>query len=168
MMANTEVVVALAQPWGKALIHLMSIHCGYERGKQLSAKVSQEEKSKQLSPKQEKFLLLLVSGISIVAAAQHCAIAEKTAHQWLNTPSVQQAYRAAQRKLFDEELSVLMKDIEIAINGIKAIAKDSEVPANVRLRAYQVWLEQAINIHKVSELESQVKELQELIKGRNV
>jgi len=79
----------------------------------------------------------------------------------------QDAYKAAQRALFDDSLSLLMAGVEDAVKGIKAIAKDDEIQPQVRLRAYQIWLEQAIGLHKMSELESKVEELEQFLKDRS-
>ena len=122
----------------------------------------------ELTPKQDKFISALLAGNSIVVAAKVAGIGEKAAHAWLKLPHVQSAYKDAKHTLFDESLSSLMSGIDTAITGIKGIAKDEETPANVRLRAYQIWLEQAISLHKMSELEQKVEMLEQLLKDKAV
>ena len=127
-----------------------------------------DSETQELTPKQDTFIAALLAGNSIVVAAKVASIGEKAAHAWLKLPHVQSAYKAAKHTLFDESLSSLMSGIDTAITGIKGIAKDEETPANVRLRAYQIWLEQAINLHKMGELEQKVNELELLLKDRTV
>lgn len=120
----------------------------------------------ELTPKQDKFIAALLAGNSIIVAAKVAGIGEKAAHTWLKLPHVQSAYKTAKHTLFDESLSLLMSGIETAITGIKSIAKDDEVQPQVRLRAYQIWLEQAIELHKMSELERKIAELEQMLKDK--
>lgn len=122
----------------------------------------------ELTPKQDKFIAALLAGNAIVVAAKVAGIGEKAAHAWLKLPHVQSAYKAAKHAVFDESLSSLMSGVDTAVKGIKDIAKDEEVPANVRLRAYQIWLEQAINLHKMGELEQKVEQLEQLLKDKAI
>ena len=121
----------------------------------------------ELTPKQDKLIAALLAGNSIVVAAKVAGTSEKAAHIWLKLAHVQMAYNAAKRTLFDESLSLLMFNVDDAIKGSKGIAKDTEVSANVRLRAYQIWLEQAVSLHKMSELEQKIEQLEQLLKDKD-
>ena len=129
----------------------------------MPANTSEQQKT---TPKQDVFIQALLAGNSIVTAAKIAGCNEKTAHAWLKLPHVQDAYRTAQRTVFDESLSHLMTDVQDACATLKTIMKDSEVSASVRVRAAQIILEQAIEIHKVSELEAKIAELEALVKER--
>lgn len=126
------------------------------------------EKSSELSPKQFLLITALLTPLNITAAAKAAGVADKTARRWLALPHFQAAYKAVRRALFDESLASLMSGVDCAIEGIKNIAGDSEVEPAVRLRAYSVWLTQAIAVYKTSELEAQFSELQALIKEQGI
>lgn len=130
----------------------------------MSVNISDQEKT---TPKQDTFIQSLLAGNSIVTSAKAVGIAEKTAHLWLKLPSVQKAYRDAQHHVFDEALTGLMLDVGEARATLVAIMKDDEATPSVRVRAAQIILERAIEIHKVSELEEKIAELEQLVKERN-
>ena len=116
------------------------------------------------TPKQDKLIAALLAGNTIVEAATIAGCNETTAHAWLKLPSVQEAYTEAKHHVFDEALSQLMLDTGEARTTLKAMMKDASVPPNTRVRAAQIILEQAIDIHKVSELEQKIAKLEDLLK----
>lgn len=120
----------------------------------------------QLSAKQSKFLAALLAGNTIITSAQVAGCNEKTAHAWLKLPHVKQAYKDAQQAVFDEAVNSLITDIGDARATLKVIMTDSEAPAATRVRAAQILLEQAIELHKMSELEARLAELEDQIKER--
>lgn len=130
----------------------------------MPANTSQEAKT---TPKQDAFIQALLAGNTIVTAASVAGCNEKTAHQWLKLPHVQTAYREAQHQLFDESILHIMSDIDEARTTLKAIMKDENASPSVRVRAAQIILEQAIEAHKVTVLETKIAELEELVKERN-
>lgn len=130
----------------------------------MSVNVSPDEKVEQLSPKQDSLISLLLAGVSIVTAARQVGIAEKTAHKWLKLAHFQEAYKAAQRSLFDQALTGLMLRVDKAISTLDRNMDGEETPASTQVRAAQIVLEQAIAIHKMSELEQKIAELEQYIK----
>jgi hypothetical protein len=121
-----------------------------------------------LTAKQERLILALAQGCSVADAAHECQVAERTAYRWVKDEAFAASYTSAQKRLFERGLTGLMTGLDKAIDGIKNIAKDEMIPAAVRLRAYQIWLEQAISVYKMSELEAQVAELRDILKARNI
>jgi len=121
--------------------------------------MSQNVTSTELSVKQERFIASLLAGNNILVSAKAANVANKTAHAWLKLPHVKAAYREAKREVFEESLSTLTQDIDTAIRGIKLLALDKEVAPSVRLRAYQIWLEQSINLYKTDQAEELLAEL---------
>ena len=118
-----------------------------------------------LTPKQERLIEALLTGHNITLSAKASGVADKTARRWLKLPHFQQAYKAAQKRLFDQALTGLMLKIDRAIETLDRHMSGEETPANVQVRAAQIVLEQAIIIHKVSELEAKFTELEQLIKS---
>jgi phage terminase small subunit len=125
-----------------------------------------EDAPQALSVKQEQLIAALLAGANIQVAASTAGVNEKTADRWLKLPHVQQALKDAQRALFDESLNSLMLGASEAVNTLTALMKDSEVPPGNRIRAAQIVLEQAIELHKMSELEARLAELEQLVKVR--
>lgn len=117
-----------------------------------------------LTSKQQNLIALLVSGIAMQGACKEVGITPMTGYRWLKLPHFQQAYRTAQDALFDEALASLMADISTAIAGIKSIAGNSEIAAQVRLRAYQIWLEQSLEVSKMRIIEQKIAALEEALR----
>ncbi len=118
-----------------------------------------------ITPKQEHLLAALMAGSTIVDAAAACNINESTAHRWLKEDAFQNAYQAARRAAFDETLLALMTGTATALKTLHEAMKNGEGYA-VRIRAAAIWLEHAIAIHKVSEIEEQIAELRAIVKER--
>lgn len=120
----------------------------------------------ELTRKQETFIAAMLSMPTIMAAAQHVQVTDKTAHAWLKLPHVQEAYQQARKEAFDKSLQVLMTGTSSALSTILSIMKDSENSPGVRLRAAQIWLEKAIEVHKNEDLEARIQELEEAVRDR--
>lgn len=117
-----------------------------------------------LTPKQERLIVALLTPHPIKEAARIVGISEKTAHQWLKNATFQEAFKAAQRQMFDQALSGLMQRIEKAIETLDHHMNDAETPANTQVRSAHIILSQAINVGKIKELEQQVEELREMVR----
>ena len=127
----------------------------------------------ELTPKQEQFIAALVAGNSIVVAAAAVGIGEKTAHRWLKQPLFQGVYKAAKQWAFDEALSELRDNVNLAIATLKRnMTNDEEVPSTqvraIQVRAATVWLAQAVQVHKMEELEARLQELEAALKAKMV
>ena len=119
---------------------------------------------KALSPKQNTLISALLAGHTITVAAAAAGVNQKTAHAWLKLPHVQSAYQVAQKELFDEALAGLRLKVQKAIDTLDRNMSSDEVPASSQIRAAQIVIEQAIAVHKMSELEAKVAELERAVK----
>jgi hypothetical protein len=117
----------------------------------------------ELTNKQEQLITLLLSGIGIGAACHQCGINEKTAFRWRKLPHFQQAYRNAQRVLFDDALLVLVLGVHKAIETLERNLNGADVPPSVQVNSARIWLENAIGVHKLTELEAQLAELKDIV-----
>jgi hypothetical protein len=125
-----------------------------------------DQNPEDLTPKQDQLIELLLAGVNVSAAARQLKIGDKTARRWLKLPHFQAAYKTAQRALFDQALTGLMNKVDKAIGTLdRNMDADINTPASTQVRAAQIVLEQAINVHKVSELETRLAELEERLKG---
>ena|SRR5256885_5854962 len=122
----------------------------------------------ELTPKQEQLIASLVAGNIIAVAAKAVGIGERTAYRWLKLPHFQVAYRDAKQVAFNEKLDKLRDGVSIALKTLLKHMTNEETPANVQVRCAQIWLEQSIEIHKMSELEARLQELEGALKASRV
>lgn len=126
-----------------------------------------QDQTQPLNTKQRAFVAAMLTSPSIVAAAREADIAEKTAHQWLKLPSIQDALDDAHRNLFNTSLSELRGAARQAIKTLTRHMTDDETPPHAQIRAAAIILEQSIALHKISELEKKIAELENLVKGKS-
>jgi phage terminase small subunit len=128
----------------------------------------QSMKESELSVKQEQFIAALIAGNSIVVAAKVAGISERTAHNWMKLPHIQEAYKEAKSSVFDEALEGLRDHTKGAIDTIKSIMDSAEVDPAVRLRASHIILTQGIQVHKIEQLAEEIAELKEALGASRV
>ncbi len=116
-----------------------------------------------LSQKQSALLGALVSGQKIEAAAKSANVAIRTAYRWQKLPAFQESLKAAQDAVFDKQLAMLKSGMGAALSCL-ARNMSEKVPPAVQVSAARFWLEQAIDIHKMHELEAKIGELERLLK----
>lgn len=122
------------------------------------------DQNTELTPKQELLIEALLAGHNITLAAKVSGVADKTARRWLKLPHFKAAYKAAQKQVFDQALQGLMFKVEKAIHTLDRSMDSEDAPPGVQVRAAQLILEQAINVHKAEELEQRVIHLEERLK----
>ncbi len=128
----------------------------------------QSTEESELSPKQEQFIAALVAGNSIVVAAKAVGIAERTAYNWLKLPHFQSAYQAAKQWAFDESLGELRDNVNLAIATLKRAMTNDTIDPAVQVRAANIWLQNAIQIHSMQQLEERLQELEAALKAKMV
>jgi hypothetical protein len=118
-----------------------------------------------ISPKQERLIEALLSGKTIVDAADACGIAEQTAHRWLKDATFQQAYNDARQRLLNHSITALQLKFDQAIatldrhtNAPKTIPRDQIRAAEVIV---STTLQTAHLMERIAELEAQVAEQQQ-------
>lgn len=123
------------------------------------------EQEKELTPKQEQLIIELVSGKNIRDACKAVGINEVTAYRWLKQPLFQEEYQAAKKIAYDEKLDILRSGISVALKTLHKHMTNDETPANVQVRASQIWLEQSMEVHKIEAVVQRVIELEEKVKA---
>lgn len=126
-----------------------------------------EENSEQLTPKQEKLVTLLLAGVSASAAAKQLDINDKTVYRWLKLAHVQHAYRQAQRDTFETSLNELRTGVSLAISTLREVLTDPNVKAYTKVQAASIWLDHAVKLYTLSEVEQRVAELEQYVKDRH-
>lgn len=122
-----------------------------------------DQATEPLTPKQTQLIETLLTGVNIATAAKNVGIGDKTARRWLKMPQMQEALRSGQQSLFDDKLNALRIGVSTAIATLLRNMKSEETPPNVQVAAAKIWLVTAIELHKMSALESRIAELEEYI-----
>lgn len=120
-----------------------------------------------ISRKQETFLLSYLSLPTLRAAANAANISEDTGQRWLKLPEVHDRYEALKQEYIDASLTNLLKHTDQAIATLAKHMTNEDTPAGVQLRAAQLILEQVIELHKMSDLERRLAEIEAVMKGES-
>jgi phage terminase small subunit len=114
----------------------------------------------QLTSKQATFVEALLAGANLTVAATTAGINRSTAARWQKLEVVSDALRRGQQALFEAALDELRRLVPQALETLKKhIEFDVEPTAATQLSAAKSLVEQAINIHKLGELEEQLADL---------
>lgn len=123
-----------------------------------------DQDQRTLTAKQEAFLTAYLACSNITVAAKTAGMADKTARRLIKTEAFQEAYNQAKSNLFSQALDGLRDHVDKAIETLVRHMDAEDTPAGTQLRAAQIYLEQAINIHKMSELEEKYAELEQFVR----
>lgn len=129
--------------------------------------IGNDQDEKKLTAKQDAFIVALLSKPSLVAAARSIDVPEVTARRWFKLDHFQKAYRDAQQERFTDALSLLQTGVSVAIKALHKHMTNKDTPPAVQVRAAQIWLDQAISLHKMSELEQKIADLEEIVQERH-
>jgi len=124
------------------------------------------EQENELTQKQEMLITALLTLPTIEAASKAVGISDRTARRWFQLPHFQAAYKAAKQIAFDDSLSELRDGVKEAISALRRNLTALE-PA-VQVRAAHIWLQLALETHKMQEIDARLSELEEMVKVRNV
>lgn len=125
-----------------------------------------DQDQRGLSAKQEAFLTAYLVSSNITIAAKTSGMSDKTARRLVKLPAFQGALKEAQRELFNDALQGLRAHVDTAIKTLVRHMSAEDTPAGSQIRAAQIYLEQAIAVHKMTELEEKYAELEQLVKAQ--
>ena len=115
-----------------------------------------------ITPKQERFIDLLLQGSTITDAATACKINESTAYRWLKNAAFQQAYETSRKRLLNHSLTTLQLKFDKAI---KTLDRHMEAPKTIprdQIKAAEVVVDKTIQtaqlVERIAELEAQLAE----------
>jgi phage terminase small subunit len=115
-----------------------------------------------LTPKQERFIDALLEGLTIVAAAEKCGVAEKTAHRWLKQANIQQAYEIARKRLLNHSLTALQLKFDKAVKTLDRHMEATKTIPRDQIKAAEVVVDKTIQtaqlVERIAELEAQLAE----------
>ena len=114
-----------------------------------------------LSAKQIAFVAALVTGKTQEQAATAIGISIRQARRYYALPAVQAALRAAQDEGLAEAVRIMNAGSKTALRMLVELMCDDRVAAGIRLRAAQVWLEQAFRARELLDLTQRVAALEQ-------
>lgn len=117
------------------------------------------EISVNLSSKQEKAIMALLTESNMRQAAETAGVGESTLYRWLQEGEFNQAFKEARKKAFSQSLSCLQLAAATAVSTLKVIMENDEAPPSSRVTAAKAVIEMA---HKAYELEDLSAELEEI------
>ncbi|GCE18965.1 hypothetical protein [Dictyobacter kobayashii] len=118
-----------------------------------------------LTPAQESFVSALLCLTTIADAAAAAKVSERTAYRWLKLPAIQAELSKARDHAFTQGLNKLQSGIDLAISTLQRNMISDE-PQSTQVRAAQIWLDQALKAHEMTDIKAQLAELQALVKER--
>ena len=122
-----------------------------------------KEETPELSPKQEKALMALLTESTIKQAADKTGIGETTLYRWLQEEAFDRAYRNARKRALTQTITKLQQTTTSAVETLKNVMEDSESPASSRVSAAKTILELAFKGYELDDLAAKVEEMEKYI-----
>ena len=117
-------------------------------------------KMPELTPKQSRALLALLSHSTVVAAADAAGVSEKALYGWLREPAFHAEYLAARRDAFSQAIGRLQGMASEGAAVLLAIATDPTKPASARVAAVRTMFEYGTKWIELQELEQRLSALE--------
>jgi hypothetical protein len=117
--------------------------------------------TKELTPKQTRAIVAILSTKDLGTAAKVAAVGERTLYSWLDDPAFREALHKAEDKVIEAATTKLICTSQEALTVIVSIMQDEEAPASVRLRAAQTVLDQMIKLRLLGNLAVRVNALEQ-------
>lgn len=117
--------------------------------------------STNLTTKQQRAIVALLSAKDVQSAAQQAGVGERTLHRWLDEDKAfQAALRGAESQAIDGAVRRLTGAANSALNVVMVLMLDQKVSPSVRLRAALSVLEQMVKLREQYNLEQRIAELE--------
>lgn len=118
----------------------------------------------ELSARQARAVVALLTASSLTVAAKQAGVGERTLRRWLKDATFRTAYRETSQRFLQEATGRLRAAAGEAVDTLRHALRD-ERPAN-RIRAATVLLDVAVKV-EVNELAERVAALEEAQNGRD-
>ena len=120
--------------------------------------------SSNLTPKQEKAIIALLTHGSVENAAHAAGVGVRTLHRWMKEdPDFDAAYRAAKREAYGHSIARLHHLSSAAVSTLGKIMLDSKTPPATRVRAADSILNHTTKAVEIEGIEERVAELEQAI-----
>lgn len=122
--------------------------------------MGESSESTELTPKQHRAILALLSAKSVGEAAKQAKMGERTLWRWLSDPLFRAALAGAEADMIDTATRRLLQMQEGAIETVQAIMEDAEASPTVRLRAAQAVLDYLLKLRELRNVEQRLTALE--------
>lgn len=113
-----------------------------------------------LAAHKARVLAALLGAPTITAAAKAAGVGERTLRRWLAEPAFRDAYAAARREAMQQASARLQDSAFAAVETLRQLAADENVPASARVAAARAILEQAARAAETEDLGARVARLE--------
>ena len=142
----------------------MSINGQIERNcsKQSKIKVRKEWTAiSELTHKQEKFLLALITTPTTLQASKKAGITESTAYRYMKLPAFKEAQRKLMRELMSTVTGRLQYEATASVNVLAELRDNPDTPPYSRVEASKILLEMAFKTYELDDVLERIEQLEE-------
>jgi transposase len=122
-----------------------------------------KENQSNLSAKQEKAIMALLTEPTIRQAAEVSGVGETSIYRWLQEKEFSQAFRDARKKAFSQTVSRLQQATTDAVQTLQDIMTSADAPASSRVTAAKTVIEMAYKAYEMEDLASELEEIKNYI-----
>lgn len=126
-----------------------------------------EHSEPELTSRQERAIVALISSPTIEGAAKAAKIGRVTLFKYLQEPLFQKVYREAKRQSVEHAIAKLQRVSTKAVDILEEIMRNRDAPASARVTAAKTVLEMAVKAIEFETLEERIAALEDTyIRGK--
>lgn len=122
-----------------------------------------KENQSNLSTKQEKAILALLTEPTIRQAAEVSGVGETTLYRWMQEKEFNQAFKDARKQAFSQTISRLQQATTDAVQTLRDIMTSADAPASSRVTAAKTVIEMAYKAYEMEDLAAELEEIKNYI-----
>lgn len=119
---------------------------------------------RKLTIGQEKFVLTYAATNSLKEAAKQCGLSDNQGYRLSQTKKFRDRLDVVRRELFNATLEDLRLSVKQAIATLVRHFDSETTPPSVQIRAAQIYLEFALQVHKIADIEKAIELAEEKVK----
>ncbi len=117
-----------------------------------------------LRPRQIQFVSALLTSSSITEAARRVKVSERTARRWIEENElIKQALEDTKKDIYQSSVNSLKEAMLGSIDVLKACMSDIDISPVARIKAAEILLKTAIEVHSLQEIEERINSLERLV-----
>jgi hypothetical protein len=115
----------------------------------------------ELSPKQERAIVALLSEHNVTKAAAIAKVGDRTIYRWLSEPAFSKAYRKARREAFGQAIALTQRYAPLAVNTLAQVMTDADAPPSAKVQAATTILRFGRDGLELDDLAARIEALEE-------
>lgn len=123
--------------------------------------------TKRITRKQELAAQALAMGETATRAAVSAGISRETLYRWMKQPLFLDAIEDAGKSALVSHARILTGNLQKALDTLLEIMNDDTAPANARIRAAEVWLNQERSYRELETIEQRLSKLESRVNPEN-